>query len=112
MKTNSNGIYQIVLSDLSNLENSQIIFGFNNNTSTVNTKPNFIFYIQNIYTETNMIEGIIFDNKLNAYNINKLNNNTNDYNTVEKSYLFNGINLITPVDYDIFFSDIWNNFYL
>lgn len=110
LKTNSNGIYQIVLNDLSNLENSQIIFGFNNNTSTINVKPDFIFYIQNIYTETNLIEGIIFDNKLNAYNINKLTNNTNDYNTDEKTYLFNGINLIVPIDYNIFFSDIWNNF--
>lgn len=110
LKTNSNGIYQIVLNDLSNLENSQIIFGFNNNSSTINVKPDFLFYIQNIFTETNIIEGIIFDNKLNAYNINKLNNNTNDYNTVEKTYLFNGINLITPIDYTIFFSDIWNNF--
>ena len=110
LKANSNDVYQIELNDITNLENDQILFGFNNNTSTINTNPDFIFYIQNITPNNNTIEGIIFDNKLNGYNIDKVVINTNDYNNHEKTYLSNGFISITPVDYEIFFSDIWNNF--
>ena len=110
LKVNSNNVYQIVLNNTTDLENDQVIFGFYNNTSTVNAKPDFIFYIQNITTTTNTIEGILFDNKLNAYNISKIISNTNDYDTYEKTYLSNGFVSITPIDYEIFLSDIWNNF--
>lgn len=111
LKTNSNAVYQIILNQITNLENKQVIFGFNNNTSTISSNPDFLFYIQNINTgTTNMIEGILFDNKMHAYNINKNNENTNDYNSYEKTYLSNSFITITPNDYNIFYSDIWNNF--
>ena len=47
---------------------------------------------------------------MNANNITQSTKNTNDYNTFEITYLSNGINTITPITVEQYYSDIWNNF--
>ena len=110
LKSNSDGVYQLTLNSIANLEINQIIFGFNNNTSTVNATPDFVFYIQNINTTTNVIECILFDNKMFANNITYKNQSTNDYNTYDITYLSSGITSLLPISSDVYKSDIWQNY--
>jgi len=110
LKTNSDGIYQITLNSVSNLEIKQVIFGFNNSTNTINSKPDFVFYIQKIDTTNKIIEGKIFDNKMFAKNITYIDKNTNDYNTYDITYLSTGITTITPISSEVYSSDIWSNY--
>ena len=110
LKANSDEVYQITISSVSNLEINQIIFGFNNSTNTINTTPDFVFFITKINESTNSIEGKIFDNKMYANNITFKNLNTNDYNNYEISYVSNGLITIYPISSEIYHSDIWINY--
>ena len=108
LKTNSDYIYEVTLDNITNIESGQILFGFN--TSTIGTDPDFVVNVINVNSNTNVIEVTLFENKMNAYNINKVNANKNDYNTYELLYLSNGFLTITPIEYEIYKSDIINNF--
>ena len=51
-----------------------------------------------------------FDNFLSAYNLFNNQQNTNDFDQSEITYLFNDDNILSPISYKIYYSDIWNNF--
>ena len=47
---------------------------------------------------------------LSAYNLLNNQQNTNDFDQSEITYLFNDNNILSPISYKIYYSDIWNNF--
>ena len=110
LKANSDEVYQITINSVSNLEINQIIFGFNNSTSTINSSPDFVFFITEIDESNKIIEGKIFDNKMYANNIYLKNINTNNYNNYDITYLSNGLTTIYPILSEIYHSDIWINY--
>lgn len=99
--------YTMTLDNNVLLEIDMILFGYNSDSNVLpQTNPDF--YIKILRIENNNIEYELFDNQLAAYNLNSSIQNTNDLNEI--TYLFNDNNTLSPIDYKIYFSDIWNNF--
>ena len=93
----------------SSLEIDMILFGYN---SRFNILPqnNPDFYIKILKINNNNIDYELFDNFLSAYNLFNSQPNTNDFDQSEITYLFNDNNILSPISYKIYYSDIWNNF--
>lgn len=107
--TNDDG-FTMTLDKIDSLEINMILFGYNNDSNILpQTNPDF--YIKILRIQNNDIEYELFNNYLDVYNLNYLQQNTNDYNTSNKlTYLINDNTVLTPTDYTIYYSDIWNNF--
>ena len=99
--------YTMTLDNNLSLEVDMILFGYNSDSNILpQTNPDF--YIKILRIQNNNIDYELFDNRLHAYNLNSSIQNTNDLNEI--TYLFNDNNNIIPINYKIYFSDIWNNF--
>ena len=99
--------YTMTLDNNVSLEIDMILFGYNSDSNILpQTNPDF--YIKILRIQNNNIDYELFDNHLEAYNLSSSNQNTNDLNEI--NYLFNDNNILTPINYKIYFSDIWNNF--
>ena len=97
----------MTLDNIQSIEIDMILFGYNTD-SNVLPQNNPDFYIKILRIQNNNIDYELFNNQLDAYNLNSSIPNTNDFNII--TYLFNDNNILTPIDYKIYFSDIWNNF--
>ena len=106
--TNDDG-YTMTLDVISSLEIDMILFGYNSD-SNILPQNNPDFYIKILRIQNNNIDYELFDNRLQAYNLFNIQENTNDLNKYESTYLFNNNSIIIPASYKIYFSDIWNNF--
>ena len=106
--TNDDG-YTMTLDDVSSLEIDMILFGYNSD-SNILPENNPDFYIKILRIQNNNIDYELFDNYLHAYNLFNIQENTDDLNKYELTYLFNDNSIIIPISYKIYFSDIWNNF--
>ena len=101
--------YTMTLDKNTSLEIDMILFGYNSRFNILpQNNPNF--YIKILRIIDNNIDYELFDNRLSAYNLFNIQQNTNDFNSKELTYLFNNNNILSPISYKIYYSDIWNNF--
>ena len=82
-----------------------ILFGYNDILYSSSKYPDFYIKILELMI---IILNELFDNFLSAYNLFNNQQNTNDFDQSEITYLFNDNNILSPISYKIYYSDIWN----